>query len=297
MATATIAWDGTITAVSSIAHGGETRGTIKMLRREGVRQSDGSLLYVPVISGNAFRARLRRIGEELLRDTLLYEGRLPRSVAVALRGGGTLARVAGEPLSGRRLKTLRQLVPQIGVFGGVGGGTIIEGCLKVGKVQPHLAETAHVTGVESDLSVFDATQLEQYARGDDTDAHSLLGPPRHHGIQLAADGQPDLVEAESDGDSSLMQYAIETFPAGTTFSTWLRLDRATELEVSFFTDVLDTFSRSGWLGGRSAVGHGQVRLALTSRLLAGQSPSAPVDWRDAVSGWRDEALEALEVLT
>lgn len=101
----------------SIAHGGETRGTITLLHRELVVQPDGRTVHIPIVSGNAFRGRLRRVGEELLRDTLRYEGQLPLAAAHALRGGGSLPKTSGQPLSGRRLADLRALVPHVGVFG------------------------------------------------------------------------------------------------------------------------------------------------------------------------------------
>ena len=62
----TTRWEGTLTALSSIAHGGETRGTITLLRRELVCSSSGELVHVPIVSGNTLRGRLRRLGEELL---------------------------------------------------------------------------------------------------------------------------------------------------------------------------------------------------------------------------------------
>ena len=74
--TASITWTGTVTARTSISHGGETRGLISMLRREAIIQPDGTTAMVPIISGNSLRGRLRRTGEELLRDVLHYEGRL-----------------------------------------------------------------------------------------------------------------------------------------------------------------------------------------------------------------------------
>ena len=48
----TTQWEGTLTALSSIAHGGETRGTITLLRRELVCSSSGELVHVPIVSGN-----------------------------------------------------------------------------------------------------------------------------------------------------------------------------------------------------------------------------------------------------
>ena len=274
----TFTWAGTLTATSSIAHGGETRGTITLLRRELITQPDGSTVPVPVISGNSIRGRLRRIGEELLRDTLGYEGLLPLSAAHALRGGGALAKTSSEPLSGARLRHLRELVPHLGVFGAAAGGRIIDGALQVGKAVPLVSETNRITGAHATRSAFEATQIETYTRQDD----SL----RHPFADLAAGDGPDA------GDQQML-YRLETFPAGTTFSTWLRLVRASELEHAFFCDVLAGFAHGSSLGGRAATGHGLVRVDLS----ACPDHTPVVDWRSHLADRRDDALLALQALT
>ncbi len=285
----TLTWKGTLTAMSSIAHGGENRGTITLLRRELISTPEG-LVHVPVVSGNTLRGRLRRLGEELLRDVVGYEGLLHPAAAHALRGGGALAKTGGEPLSGSRLQRLRELVPQIGVFGAAGGGTIINGALDVGKVVPHLAETIHITGVTTDRSAFSATQLESYTRQDDSTLHDfsdvLAAPPA---VELTFDqqGRPTV---SGRGDGNQMLFHVETFPAGTVFSTWLRLRRPTPLEAAFFLEVLDLFVADGRLGGRVSVGHGQIR----SDLVMTSATCGPLpDWRTQVEESRDEILQAL----
>lgn len=274
--TGTIRWDATVTALASISHGGETRGITTMLRREVVIQPDGTSVLVPIISGNAFRGVLRRIGEDLTRDALQYDKELPLSAVQVLRGGGSLAKVNGEPLSGSRLRTLRTLVPQIGVFGGAGGGRIFDGALQVGKVIPHCVETNHITGAHSTFTEFATSQIESFTRCDDTTDHDF--PATTH----TTDTQPDTTQ---------MMFRVETFPAGTTFATWLALIRPTDLEAAFFADVLAAFAQHGQLGGRSAMGLGQVRLDA--------HPSAPIpheDWRGWLADHRTEAIEALKEL-
>jgi hypothetical protein len=295
-AAVTLTWAGTITAISSIAHGGETRGTITLLRRERIRQPDGRAVLIPLISGNSFRGVLRRAGEDLLREVLAYEGQLPLAAAHALRGGGALAKTSREPLSGHRLQRLRTLIPQIGVFGCAGGGTIISGCLQAGKVMPQLAECAHLFPVPTAApTAFAATQIETYVRHDETTSHAfaeVISP-----TPTGADGQPDLAQLPAeDGhqDSMLMMYRVETFPAGTVFSTWLRLTRATPLEVAFFTDVLGRFAACGTLGGRAATGHGLIKAGLT--LTAAPPPGELPDWRAYLSAHRGEAITALQDL-
>jgi len=295
--TATLTWSGTLTAVSSIAHGGETRGTVTLLRRELIRQPDGQAVLVPLVSGNSFRGVLRRVGEDLLRDVLAYDGELPLPAAHALRGGGALAKTGREPLSGHRLQRLRALVPQIGVFGCAGGGAIISGCLQVGKVMPHVAECAHLFPVPTAApGAFAATQLETYVRHDDTDSHGfadVITP-----TPVGPDGQPDLSQLPDEDHSPgslLMMYRVETFPAGTVFSTWLRLTRPSPLEAAFFTDVLNSFQASGRLGGRAATGHGLVKADLALAATGGAGGPLP-DWRAYLSAHRGDAITVLQDL-
>ncbi|WP_257890406.1 hypothetical protein [Rhodococcus sp. USK10] len=91
---------------------------------------------VPVISGNSLRGVLRRIAEGMLRDVLDYEGQLPLAVAHALPNGGAIVKTQAEPITGRRLHQLRELVPLLSVFGGAIGAAPIDGCLRVGDVVP-----------------------------------------------------------------------------------------------------------------------------------------------------------------
>lgn len=296
--TATVHWSATLTAASSISHNGDTRGTITLLRREKIFTSEGREVHVPIISGNSFRGRLRRIGEELLRDALGYEGQLSLPVAHALRSGGALAKTSLEPLSGARLARLNHLIPHVGVFGCCArGGRTISGCLKVGKIVPHLAEVRHLLGDSAlaDVPAFRGTQIETYTRHDDSTRHDFVTT-----VPVGGDGYPIEDEPGPDGGndapgpSMLMLYRIETLPAGTRMSTWLRLDRATPLEVAFFGDVLDHYAQFPLIGGRTGRGHGQVLIDLERRVVAGHDQ--PVDWVNHVKENRDEALAALSEL-
>lgn len=277
-------WTIHLTARSSIAHGGETRGTIGLLRRELVITPDGSALQIPIISGNSLRGRLRRIGEELIRDELGYAGHIPAAAAHALRGGGALTKTSAEPLSGSRLAQLRTLVPLIGIFGTAASGCIVDGALSVGKVVPHVRETAHITGIASTTSAFEAVQLETYTRLDDNDRHDFTAV-----VEPGRD-----VEARSTDRSRQMMFQVETFPVGTPFSTWAQLRRPSDLELSFFGEILQVYSQHGTLGGRSAIGHGQVDVSV--HLERGAQPDLGL-WRQQLDQHRDEVLEAIGHLT
>ena len=299
---ASVRWALLMTATSSIAHGGQTRGTTTLLRRETIVQPDGTPLQVPVISGNSLRGRLRRIAEELLRDQLRYEGQLSPAAAHAIRGGGTLVKTTSEPLSGSRLATVRALVPHVGVFGLAGGGAVIDGALAVGKVVPVLTETAHITGLPGTASAFTAVQLESYTRVDDTDRHdtTTLAPApdtvaNHQDTAVGPSASSEAPARSGDGATRQMLYQVETLPAGTMFTGWLQLRRPTELELSLLTDILATYSAHATLGGRLGSGHGTVQVTITPSLDSGTAD--PGLWREHAAGHRDQILAALETLT
>lgn len=272
----TTTWSGRLTARSSVHHGGQTRGTITLLRWEKLVGPDGALVEVPVVSGNSLRGRLRRIGEELLREALGYEGQITLPAAHALRGGGSLAKTSNEPLSGARLQQVRTLLPQVAVFGAAAAGVIIDGILDVGKVWPHVTETNHITGAAAATSAFDLLQVEEYARQDGATTTAMA----------------ELVDDATAAGSTQMQFTLQTFPAGTTFSTWMRLRRPLPLEAAFFADVLAAYARDGHLGGRTAIGLGQV-----STDLHCDHPPPALDWRKILADRRDDALDALKLLT
>lgn len=277
----TVKWAGSLVATSSIAHGGDTRGTITIFRSELVQQPDGNDVEVPIISGNSFRGRLRRMGEEMLRDVLDYDGQLPTPAVHTLRGGGQLAKTTS-PLTGAQIQRLRALVPQIGVFGAAAGGRPLDGCLSVGKVVPCVTEMSHVLGpdVATSASADEILQLETYSNHDDEHDHSL---PATTSI------------TDDESSSRLLRYDIQTMKSGTRLRTWIQATRATALELAFITELLDAFSTTGALGGRIARGLGQVTGRFTPTVLTGSIEE--VDWRTHVRAHRDEALAALQELT
>ncbi|QYA99727.1 hypothetical protein I1A62_00630 (plasmid) [Rhodococcus sp. USK10] len=278
--TVTRMWELEMTARSPISHRGELIGTTAIGRRMKVLQPDGSVELVPVISGNSFRGVLRRIAEGMLRDVLHYEGRLPLAVAHALRNGGAIVKTQAEPITGRRLHQLRELVPLLSVFGGAIGAAPIDGCLRVGHVVPIVTEATPILRRSYEgqpiPSRFDIEALESYSHLDDV----IAG---HAGTTVDP-------EAASGGSGSpVMRYDIETLAPGTRFESWVQLVRGSDLDYAFAAGVLAEFTRSGWLGGRSGIGHGQIATTITEHAEGGPV----VDWREIVGARRDEALETL----
>jgi CRISPR type IV-associated protein Csf2 len=288
-------WNGSATAMSSIAHGGQTLGTTTYLRREKFLLSDGTVEEIPVISGNGLRGVLRDAAAEMLWEHL-GRPKLPFPVVHALWSGGALIKAKGQPLTGERLATLRRLVPHIGVFGVAGGGRIIDGALQVGKMLPVCAETAHLLPDELRdgplPKMWDLVQIEEYTRLPNADR--LPEVLRAGEAAPGADESVDLLGSQAaleTGNDGLMRYGHETFIAGTRFHLWFGMHNATAAEHSFFTDALNRFTAHAFVGGRVARGHGQLRLDLTGTCLDGEPEVG--DWRDLGGGSAAQALEAL----
>ena len=279
-------WDGVVTALSSVAHGGEALGTVTYLRREKFLLPSGLVEEIPVVSGNAVRGLIRDAGAALMWERLGSPA-LPLPVMHALWAGGALVKAKGEPLSGHRLARLRRTVPHIGVFGAAGGGRIIDGALQVGKMLPVCQQTAHV--LPESLSagplpdIWDLVQVESYSRMPNADRLPEVVQQQTPPV----DGS-EVAESGSDGR---MRYGVETFIAGTRFHWWMGLTNATAAEKSFFDDVLARYSEHAVVGGRLARGHGQLRLDVTERCLDGEPETAV--WHDLGGASDAEVTEVL----
>lgn len=291
-----VTWRAEMTALSSISHGGETRGTITLLRREQIMR-DGQPMHVPVISGNAWRGRLRRVAEELFREAIGYDHSDELSLAAihTLRTGGSLAKTSGQPLTGSRLRTARDLIPPLALFGAATGGRTVEGAMQVGKIMPVTVETAHLTGTDTTApDVFTATQLETYTRQDESTSPALTSLPTSLPLDPTT-AAVDMAALEGGADSSTFTlFRVETFPAGMLFSSWLRAHHLTDEQLSFLCDLLHRFGQHASVGGRSAIGHGLMRVDLHADP---EIPQDLPDWRERLLANREDVMAAIRLLT
>lgn len=67
-----------------------------------------------------------------------------RSRSRTPRNGGAIVKTQAEPITGRRLHQLRELIPLLSVFGGAIGAAPIDGCLRVGHVVPIVTEATPI---------------------------------------------------------------------------------------------------------------------------------------------------------
>lgn len=271
-------FEGVVTALSSISHIGESYGVNSMLRREKVIQPDGSVEDVPIISGNAMRGVLRDRGMLHMLKKLGYGVNEPEQTVKGLSlpafyflfSGGALSKTGGTGLDVDNARKWREAIPLVSIFGGAMGNQIMPGKLKMGKLMPICAETAHLLPervmTKKEKSVWDYCQQEAYTRRDDEkndNLRPLLDAPVRLLLGAEAAGKRAKAGTKDDitektGQSQQMRYFVETFGAGTRFFWEIVLDDITELEFDAFCVVLAEFGRFPYIGGKSNVGHGKI---------------------------------------
>lgn len=299
--------EGVATLLSSLSHGGDHAGTVQMLRRERIVQPDGSIEEVPVVSGNAWRGVLRDHSAHLLWSQL-GEPDLPLPVFHALWSGGALTKAGtGSVLGSRELRTLRQLVPHVALFGAAGGGRILEGKLMVGKLVPICRETAHIVPPESlpahPESYMSMLQIEEFSRMDDA-KRGWADRPLGRAAELTGGDTLPVPAAEPEEPEAApqqMRYGTETIAAGCRLHFWLALQQVTELEVEAMMLALGSWARAGaHIGGRSSTGHGRLALDCESWSVAparltgsGLARTMGTALRDHVESHRTEIIEAI----
>jgi len=277
----TYVFEGRMTALSSITHnGGQSFGVTSKLRREKIVQPDGSIEDVPMISGNGLRGMLRDRGMLHMCRQLGYGVNEQTGEVLGLTlpafyflfSGGALTSGGSKGLDIDQARSIKSLIPLVGIFGGAVGNMIMPGKLKMGKAIPICAETQYILPAafrsERMPSVWDYLQEEMYTRKDDEkDEHKrrlitssvrgLLDDERR--IKAAKRGTSDEV-ADAPGTAQQMRYYVETLAAGTPMYWKIVLDDVTDIEFEAFVTALVEFSRMPYIGGKSNVGLGEVSI-------------------------------------
>lgn len=276
----TLMFEGTMTALTSISHIGESYGINSKLRREKIIQADGSIEEVPIISGNSLRGilrdrgmlhMLRNLGYGIDKKTGEVSG-LSLAAFYFLFSGGALTKTSSRGLDIDEARKWRDMIPLVAIFGGAMGNQIMPGKAKIGKVIPVCRETAHIlperfSGNELQ-SIWDMCQEEAYTRRDDEKnekLRQLIAPEVQVLIEAKARDRREKAGTKEDivketGQKQQMRYFVETIAAGARFFWDITLDDVSDLEFEAFAVTLAEFARFPYIGGKSGVGLGKVSI-------------------------------------
>ncbi len=253
--------EGLFTLRAPLSHIKESISSTSYLVQEQILQPDGGIEEVFVYSGNAWRGQLRDLIAAYMLDKL---GNPPLSLDTfhLLFSGGRIGGTQTTDLG--QARKIRAAIPSIALLGGGVGNQILEGKLRVGNCYPLCVEAAPVLpralyGEASKVAYASITMIKEYSRRDDSKIDSIaayLPPPEK---TLLGDGEKPR-SRKDDGPADQMRIGCELVIPGVKLRTYIDGDNLSDIEIGCLVSGLHRFSRSPYIGGQSARGHGLVDL-------------------------------------
>jgi len=243
-------YEGWMLAKSMISHiGNEKTGSTPILRTIYIYVDGLGERQIPYINGNSIRGKLRRL---LMLDFLNLLGlsieELDIKLYHVLFSGGLLE--STDETYGTIDLTLRKairakLIP-LSLMGCAIGNQMLQGKLKVGHAFPVCEEYKNYLPEE----------LKQ-------DERAVI--PVRVFTDESFQTRRDELKADREDDEQAVQMKVdyECFIPGTKFYHWFSLELPTPLERSCFGRMIELFRQSPFLGGKSAVGLGEVEFSYT----------------------------------
>jgi hypothetical protein len=251
--------------LSPLSHFGDERmGTMQLMRKHKFFYN-GEFIDAPVFSGNAFRGILRRITMEdflsridikvkdvtektykfyLNEDESNEEG-ISKKLYYSLFVGGALTSGTRFEEIGERQK-MSVFCPPLAIFGTALGDRIPQGKLSSDVFKPVCKELAEYTGMESNISFYEMLEEVFYTRKDDLKSVNA---------NIKAEEKADKKE-----NATQMKYEMECLATGTELVGELILENYSDIELACLQNSLNIFSELGIIGGKSATGHGKVKV-------------------------------------
>jgi CRISPR/Cas system CSM-associated protein Csm3 (group 7 of RAMP superfamily) len=266
---------GRVVALSPVFHGGsEKTGSVVLLNRLRFIV-DGRPVDVPIISGNQVRGRLRRL---LTRDFLDLAGfkldlsqKKDQKLYHTLFAGGVLTEVEEEE-SGTIDLALKSRIVQyvlpVRLLGCSYANQMVEGRLIVSHMLPICRELRDFTAVDSDVSFY---QLIAHAFQTRRDELRLERPKEEQAVQMMVE-----YECFAPGTVFHHEFVLETTGEGL------------ELDLSTLYRAVQLWRAEPYIGGKSAVGFGKLRLEYEFPQGASEKP-----YLEFVEKNRDRIVEAL----
>ena len=240
----TVTYEGTLTALSTIHTGGDLKTGVACMMRAIDFIVDGEAQPIQIIDGNSIRGNLRRL---LLNDffaQLGYQIKTPR--LYYLLSGGALEEVSTQDsgyLNLQLRREIRALIPPLSLLGCSMGNQAFTGKLIVAKALPLCRELNDYLPVQSKIA------LGNYL----TESFNTRRAERE---------LPEAVQANQRQEEPTIQMKVnlQCFAPGTKFYHKFMLMDTTPLEKSCFARMVELWRERPFVGGKSAVGYGEVKL-------------------------------------
>ena len=237
---------GKLMAIAPIAHNGDEKsGNTVTLRRINMVTSDGTRKQIPYVEGNAVRGLLRRILIADFCERLKIKDLDPRVYHMLFTGGNLEAVSKGQGEIDITLrKKITQYILPISMLGTSYLNQAIPGKLIVAKLYPVCKELSHFFEnyeYKNELQhLFNVEQLTDETFQTRLDDRSVSTIDAKNPIQ--------------------MKVETEIFIPGTPFMHYFILSDFSKEEKSMFHHLMNLWKQKSIVGGKSAIGNGQLLL-------------------------------------
>ncbi|ENY8698282.1 TPA: RAMP superfamily CRISPR-associated protein [Clostridioides difficile] len=230
--------------LSSLMHfDDENIGNMQITRMLKFKYND-EYIYIPVYSANSFRGILRRL---IMKDYLENVDSLKITAKLyhSLFSGGSL--VSGkEYCDMEEMKNARDMCPPVSVLGTIIGNTMYEGKLKIGIFKPICKELVDYTGIESNMSFYEMLEEVYHVRTDS--------------LKSSKTGNSNIEIIGENNEKIQMKYEMQSLCAGSELISHIYLENMNEIEKSCVTAMLELFERKPFIGGKTNIGYGEVKI-------------------------------------
>lgn len=251
----TLTFEGTLTAQTTIHTGGDEKTGVENMMRKIEYIIDGERELIPIIDGNSIRGNLRRL---LLNDFFTkigYTIKTPR--LYYLLSGGALEEVSIQDSGTINLqlrREIRALIPPLSLLGCSMGNQAFTGKIVVAKALPVCRELNNFIPLQSKLSY-----------------HEYITESFH--TRRAEREIPENIEANQRAEEPTIQMKVtlECFTPGTQFYHKFMLMDCTQIEKSCFARMIELWRERPFVGGKSAVGYGEIKMHYPKLTLTSES--------------------------
>lgn len=278
-------------AEQPIAHAEDTLGNSSILMRADVRQPDGSLERVPIITGDTMRHGLRESAAYAYLDAAGLLGESLKEPALRLLfAGGMVTGTAGGSVKLGDYREMCDVFPPLALLGGCAQNRVIEGRIMVDEALLVCVETAHLLPEWVTLDAATRNPCRAYVeevqrvRMDPTlseGKRTLLLADQRKAIESrlsASEAASETGEhaAKDAAKSSMLPRRHERLVRGSLLFWRVTATTYSDLERDTLHVMLATFLADARVGGKRATGHGLLR-PIAARNINLRRPSERTD--------------------
>lgn len=268
-------------AMQPIAHCAGTEGNHSYLMTQGQVQPDGTIVDVPIITGDCLRHGMREAIAMAFLDAagLIDEPTLNKAALRLLFNGGMVTGRGGDA-SNIKLDLYREMVaviPGLGLLGGCANNRVIQGYVWADNAILICDETQHLipqrvldwidergTHINESAAHVEVAQRVRMDATLDPSKVRLLNPGEQAELQnrllmseVAHDNDDDVGRQETK--SAMLPRTNEQIKPGSLFYWSVTANLYSPLEEDTFVTMVASFLYNARVGGKKATGHGLIK--------------------------------------